>query len=363
MPGVDRATLQEVFTKALAPDPDDRFASCAEFSEALANAIVPELPLVAAASGPGPDDLEAVEPFVPEAAPSIDDVSITAADTDLSGPAPDFDALDRAVPVLEPEPAVASWNHGAAAPIASGPRFGGIALILAAIVGAVFGFAAGYMARPRALQTEPPQTMASAPGTEADVASPKAAEVVPPKAPEAPNTPAPDVPKASRVSKAPQTGQVLVRSNPSGATVSVNGVERGVTPLALRDLAFGTHTITLARRGYAPQTSKVALTSARPSRSVDVRLAAVAQPASPKPTAKPPVGTGVLIVESRPVGAAITVNGKPSGNTPRTIPDLAPGEYRIVLSMPGYLNFATNVRVVAGERVRAAASLTAQEKE
>jgi hypothetical protein len=34
-----------------------------------------------------------------------------------------------------------------------------------------------------------------------------------------------------------------------------------------------------------------------------------------------------------------------------------------VMTMQGFRNFATNVRVVAGERVRAAASLTAQEQE
>jgi len=69
------------------------------------------------------------------------------------------------------------------------------------------------------------------------------------------------------------------------------------------------------------------------------------------------------MVESRPVGAAILLNGRPSGNTPRTIGELPPGSYRIVLTMPGFRNFTTTVRVVAGERVRAAASLTAQEQE
>ena len=68
-------------------------------------------------------------------------------------------------------------------------------------------------------------------------------------------------------------------------------------------------------------------------------------------------------MDSRPTGAAVTINGKPSGTTPLTINDLAPGDYRIVMTMPGYRNFATTVRVVAGERARAAASLTAQEQE
>ena len=62
-------------------------------------------------------------------------------------------------------------------------------------------------------------------------------------------------------------------------------------------------------------------------------------------------------------GAAVAINGKPSGKTPLTINDLAPREYNVTMTLSGYRSFATTVRVVAGERVRAAASLTAQEQE
>jgi hypothetical protein len=59
----------------------------------------------------------------------------------------------------------------------------------------------------------------------------------------------------------------------------------------------------------------------------------------------------------------VLLNGKPSGTTPVMINDLAPGDYRVTISLPGYLNVATTVRVVAGERARAAARLTEQEQE
>ena len=87
----------------------------------------------------------------------------------------------------------------------------------------------------------------------------------------------------------------------------------------------------------------------------------LAQPRASEGGNRPAVATGSLSVDSRPMAAAVTINGKPSGNTPVTINDLAPGEYRVVMVMAGYRNFATTVRVVAGERARAAASLTAQE--
>src|SRR6185436_19390848 len=47
MPGVDRPALSKAFTRALAPKPEDRFASCVAFCDALAGAVVPELPLLA----------------------------------------------------------------------------------------------------------------------------------------------------------------------------------------------------------------------------------------------------------------------------------------------------------------------------
>jgi hypothetical protein len=59
----------------------------------------------------------------------------------------------------------------------------------------------------------------------------------------------------------------------------------------------------------------------------------------------------------------VLVNGKPSGTTPVTITDLAPGDYRVTMTLKGFQDFATTVRVVAGERARAAARLTEQEQE
>jgi len=153
----------------------------------------------------------------------------------------------------------------------------------------------------------------------------------------------------------------------------VDGVSKGVTPAALRDLEMGTHNITVARRGYLPETRKVVITSARPARSLDVRLSAEAsapvrpspppKPSTPATLGKPAVTTGSLTVDSRPTGAAVSINGRPRGKTPVTMDDLAPGDYSIVMTMAGYRSFATTVRVVAGEHARAAASLTALEQQ
>ena len=142
---------------------------------------------------------------------------------------------------------------------------------------------------------------------------------------------------------------------------------RGVTPLALQELDLGAREITVSRRGYLPEERRIVLTKARPSRSVEVRLSqpptAAARPSTPASLGKPATATGALAVESRPTGAAVTVNGKPSGTTPIMLDELPPGEYRVTMTLQGYRPFATTVRVVAGERARAAARLTEQEQE
>ena len=438
MPGVDRVALSEAFTRALAKEPADRFASCTAFCSALEASVVSALPLIAA-DVPAEDDDDAIGSFLPEdpaqlgdappivvakpvldtassepnfdlrpaadIPPGIEDVKIVAEESIVTAGQPDLDTIDslrheESVPFStvpdEPASAGVSGRPSAATPArsAESQRFGGLALILAAIVGSVFGFAAGYMARPRALQTGASQTIATPANEPPVAAAPReqpadAAPAAPesrrpspagsPTAPPAQKSPAASsgtgaAPAASAASASGKVGRLLVRSTPNGANVSVNGIAKGVTPLALRDLDIGTSDVTIARPGFITETRKVQITRERPSRSLDVRLAAAAtatpSPASPpRPSTPATIGrptsatTGGLSVESRPAGAAVTINGKPSGVTPLTVNDLPPGEYRILMTMPGYRDFVATVRVVAGERARAAASLTVQEQE
>ncbi len=402
VPGVDRGALSQAFTRAMSMDTANRFVSCSALIDAIAAAAIPSLPF----AGVDPDE-DPVEPFMPESPPPEPFVP-ESVDVPVSAAAPAFDLIDPviAAPAYVPpsEPAVvgetaarqplrdesvpSAFTSIAAPPRTTTNRFSGVALILATIVGMVLGFAAGYMARPRALQQPP---MASA-QPEAD--EPKGIEpgttTVPAPTPASPSARAESSelrggkPKGPEAPQAPEKiGRLLVRSTPSGASVDVDGVARGVTPLAVRDLDLGAREITVSRRGYVPEHTRVVLTKARPSRSVELRLDAQAasapvaperspagaraggppRPSTPATLGKPAITTGSLAVESLPAGAAVTVNGKPSGTTPLTINDLSPGEYRVTLSLPGYRQFATTVRVVVGERARAAARLTEQEQE
>jgi hypothetical protein len=358
--GVDRGALSQALTRALSLDRERQFVSIDEFVTALERSQTLSLPLSAE------EDEDPVEPFVPEKPPS----DSQAAAVPVSSPPEDTPAVDVEIrPVVtansEPEPIE---------PLPLGhpsPRFGGLALIAAAIVGAVLGFAAGYMARPRALQYVPPlagaagATSATNATSATSAAGAPSADVSAPKKEAASAAPGAGVAPAPPVSPASRIGRLLVRSTPSGASVSIDGVARGVTPLAVRDLELGSRAISVTRRGYQTEELRIVLTKARPSRSVEVRLAApaAARPSTPASFGRPAVTTGALAIESHPSGASVSIDGKASGTTPMTINDLAPGDYRVTMTLQGFRDFATTVRVVAGGRARAAARLTEREQE
>jgi len=57
-----------------------------------------------------------------------------------------------------------------------------------------------------------------------------------------------------------QTGSLLVSSEPAGASVSVNGAEKGVTPLELGDLPEGYYLVALRSDGYLNEQRNISVT-------------------------------------------------------------------------------------------------------
>jgi hypothetical protein len=64
--------------------------------------------------------------------------------------------------------------------------------------------------------------------------------------------------KPTRPAVGRRTGQLIVKSEPAGATVLVDGKKRGVTPLAIDDVPFGPHTVVLqSDKGSVRRTVKI----------------------------------------------------------------------------------------------------------
>ena len=146
-------------------------------------------------------------------------------------------------------------------------------------------------------------------------------------------------------------GWVLVRTSPTGADVSVDGVDRGRTPLSLSDVSFGAHQVDVRRDGYETQTREVRLSAAAPVAPVGVALEPVSAGSARS------VNLGSMLVDSRPPGARVVLDGNLVGTTPVVVPDIAVGTHRVSLEREGYQAWATTIDVSPSAHVRVAASL------
>ena len=117
------------------------------------------------------------------------------------------------------------------------------------------------------------------------------------------------------------------------------------------DMAAGTHTVVVSKPGYVAETHKVTLSAKDMSGTLSVTLEAEKAPAP----AKSAVGT--VIVDSRPKGAHVTMDGHSVGSTPLTLPGQKPGTHTVRVELPGYKALTTTVTVKAGETARVAVTL------
>lgn len=204
------------------------------------------------------------------------------------------------------------------------------------------------------------------PAQERSVPPPPAPSAAQRAAPAAP-THRPPPPAAPPGRPAASAGRLLVRTTPVGAEVFVNGERRGVTPLTLRALAYGTYAVRLTSTGFTASEHRIVLDARRPSRSLEVTLTrARAVAATPPPLARPTAAaatgaapaTGSLLVESRPSGARVLLDGRDVGVTPLTIPSLAAGSYTVRIERAGFAPISTTTRVEARTRARVGVTLT-----
>lgn len=112
------------------------------------------------------------------------------------------------------------------------------------------------------------------------------------------------------------TGSLMVNTNPPGAQVSIDGEERGLTPLNLT-LDAGAHVLEVRGAGE-PRTIPITITAgSQVSQYIEL-------PGGVIPG-------GRLQVRTEPSGARVTVDGMQRGTSPLMVDDLLPGEHAIVL--------------------------------
>ena len=111
-------------------------------------------------------------------------------------------------------------------------------------------------------------------------------------------------------------GTLVMTSNPPGAKLFVDGVERGVTPVTVT-LKAGAHALELRGDG-SPRLMPITMTAgAQVSQYIEM----------PKTAST----AGQLQVRTEPAGARVSIDGMPRGTSPVTVPDLTPGEHAVLL--------------------------------
>lgn len=118
---------------------------------------------------------------------------------------------------------------------------------------------------------------------------------------------------------APSSG-VKVDSDPPGAVLSINGKEVGRTPYLWKSPLAGKSLLQFAREGYEPFDRVVNVDPAAPA-DVVVKLQRL---------------QGLVLFQSSPSGAEVTVNGSFKGKAPLLSTDLPSGKHKVVFRLEGY---------------------------
>jgi hypothetical protein len=139
----------------------------------------------------------------------------------------------------------------------------------------------------------------------------------------------------------PVGGLVLLRSNPPGAAVELNGAFAGNTPLALHDVVLGDHRMKLSLQGYSDREVEFKV-GGRIPQAVDVDMVSNA---------------GVLVLYSTPPGATVFVDGRNEGVTPLSLARVEKGSREVVLQRSGFEPYRAQVVVNPAETSQVDATL------
>ena len=136
-------------------------------------------------------------------------------------------------------------------------------------------------------------------------------------------------------------GSISLKTNPSGAIVSINGKSYGSSPVTIT-LPPGSYTAIFTLSGYKNET-KIFEIKANEQTNLEITLTKITT-TTPPPTQK----TGTIQVTSSPSGANIYINGKGYGSTPKSV-TLPVGSYTIRLTMSGYYEASQSVQINQNE--------------
>jgi len=139
------------------------------------------------------------------------------------------------------------------------------------------------------------------------------------------------------------SGTVTVTSTPPGAVVTIDGRERGPSPLSEFRLEVGDHLVEVSLPGYDPVSQTVTITRRRNSVMTAELLMS---------------GEANLSIESNYTGARIYIDGVlQNRQTPTDVFTLRPGSHTIRVVSPGYTTWEETVDLQVGSQEKLVATL------
>jgi len=105
----------------------------------------------------------------------------------------------------------------------------------------------------------------------------------------------------------------------------------------------------------APETKAPAAASSAPRTASRAPATARAKPERSETKSESTLGS--LLVETRPAGARVVLDGKSLGVTPLSVPDVHVGTHPLRIERAGYKTLVTSVVIKSGERARVAVTL------
>jgi len=131
----------------------------------------------------------------------------------------------------------------------------------------------------------------------------------------------------------PRFGRLLIKSEPSGAVVQLNGQQKGKTPIDLPELASGDYTITVSKDLYHITEEKYTISDGSNNERMIVLHPAFGQ----------------LSVEANPKGADVFVDGQFKGKAPVTLDELPSGTFRLKVTQDLYETLDEEILIEDGK--------------
>jgi len=141
-----------------------------------------------------------------------------------------------------------------------------------------------------------------------------------------------------------EKGLLLLRTDPPGCHIAIDGVSYGVTPRLITDLASkDTYSVKLTKPGYLPQTISVKFNGREPLVRDETMV----------------LDSGVIHVLSDPAGAEVSVNDVVRGVTPLLVKGVPKGRASVKFKMPGFKDEVRELVMRAGDQQTLSIAMTA----